>query len=86
MIVNYEGDLFTEENCVPNNSTVLQSDVKKALKEICVSNMNKLIFGHLNNDSLRNKFELLSQQVKGSIDVFMVSERNWMIVSQKVDF
>ena len=69
-----------------NNSTVLQSDVKKALKEICVSNMNKLIFGHPNNDSLRNKFELLSQQVKGSIDVFMVSERNWMIVSQKVNF
>ena len=86
MIVNYEGDLFTEENCVSNNSTVLQSDVKKALKEICDSNMNKLIFGHPNNDSLRNKFELLSQQVKGSIDVFMVSERNWMIVSQKVNF
>ena len=76
MTVNYEGDLFSEENCVSNYSTVLQSDVKKALKEICFSNMNKLIFGHLNNNSLRKTFELLSQQVQGSIDVFMVSERN----------
>ena len=35
--------------------------------------MNKLIFGHLNINSLRNKFDLLSEQVKGSIDILMVS-------------
>ena len=36
--------------------------------------MNKLIFGHLNINSLRNKFDLLSEQVKGSIDILMVPE------------
>ena len=36
--------------------------------------MNKLIFGHLNINSLRNKFDLFSEQVKGSIDILMVSE------------
>ena len=57
-----------------NDPTVLQSDVKKALKDIRISNLNKLIFGHLNINSLRNKFDLFSEQVKGSIDILMLSE------------
>ena len=57
-----------------NDPTVSQSDVKKALKDIRISNMNKLIFGHLNINSLRNKFDLFSEQVKDSIDILMVSE------------
>ena len=73
-IFNYEGDLFSEENCVSNDSTFSQSDVKKALKDVRISNMNKLIFGHLNSNSSRNKFDLRSEQVKGSIDILMVSE------------
>ena len=36
--------------------------------------MNKLIFGHLNINSLKNKFDLSSEQVKGTIDILMVSE------------
>ena len=54
-----------------NDSTFSQSDVKKALKDIRINNMNKLIFGHLNINSLRNKFDLLSEQIKGSIDILM---------------
>ena len=66
--------MFSEENCVSNYSAFSQSDAKKALKNIRISNMNKLIFGHLNINSLRNKFDLLSKQVKGSIDILMVCE------------
>ena len=50
---------------------VLKSDVKKSLKSIRISNINKLIFGHLNINSLRNKFDIPRE---GSIDVFMISE------------
>ena len=57
-----------------NDPTVSQSDVKKALKDIRISNLNKLIFGHLNINSLRNKFDLFSEQVKGSIDILMLFE------------
>ena len=57
-----------------NDPTVSQSDVKKVFKDIRISNMNKLILEHLNINSLRNKFDLLSEQVKGSIDILMVSE------------
>ena len=35
---------------------------------------NKLVFGHLNINSIRNKFELLSEQVKGNIDILITSE------------
>ena len=44
----------------------------KASKNIRISNINKLIFGHAN--SLRNKFDILSKQIKDSIDIIMVSE------------
>ena len=33
-----------------------------------------MIFGHLNVNSLRNKFDIFSELIKGSIDIFMVSE------------
>ena len=69
-----DGELFQMEEDVSDDSTILHSDVKKSLKNIRNTNINKLIFGHLNINSLRNKFDLLSEQVKGSIDIFMVSE------------
>ena len=50
------------------------SDAKKALRNVRISNINRLIFGYLNINSLRNKFDLLCQQIKGSIDIFMISE------------
>ena len=36
--------------------------------------MSKLILTHLNRNSLRNKFDLLSEQIKGSIDKLTISE------------
>ena len=33
-----------------------------------------LIFAHLNINSIRNKFELLKKQIKGNIDILMISE------------
>ena len=36
--------------------------------------MKKLIIAHLNTNSLRNKFEFLADQIKGKVDLLMVSE------------
>ena len=44
-------------------------------------NPDKLLFEHLNTNSIRNKSEILSYQVKGNIDVLMVSDTKLMIVS-----
>ena len=36
--------------------------------------MNKIVVGHLNINSIRNKFDFLAHQVKGNIDILMISE------------
>ena len=38
------------------------------------SNPDKLLFANLNINSIRNKSEILSDQIKGNIDVLLVSE------------
>ena len=44
------------------------------LKSIRIKNLNKIVIGHLNINSLRNKFDFLVTQVKGYIDILMISE------------
>ena len=36
--------------------------------------MNRVVTGHVNIDSIRNKFDMLSSMVKDNIDILMVSE------------
>ena len=55
-------------------SNVSHSDTQHVLKDIRKSNVNKLIFGQLNINSLRNKFDMVSELIKGFVDVFMISE------------
>ena len=50
------------------------SDCNNTLKSLRKDNFVKLIFAHLNIDSIRNKFELFSQQIIGNVDVLMISE------------
>ena len=37
-------------------------------------NQNKLVIAHININSLRNKFELLTQKTKGNVDILLISE------------
>ena len=37
--------------------------------------MNRIVLAHLNINSLRNKFDLLADQIKGNVDVLAISER-----------
>ena len=50
------------------------SDWNNTLKSLRKGNLNKRVFTHLNLNSIRNKFELLSEQIKGTIGVLMISE------------
>ena len=49
-------------------------NAKTILKSIRQENTNKLAFARININLLRNKFQLLGDQVKGNIDVVMISE------------
>ena len=47
-----------------NASIAGVSDAKKTLKNINISNINKLIFGYLNINSLKNKSDLSTNKSK----------------------
>ena len=36
--------------------------------------MNRIVLAHLNINSLRNKFDLIADQIKGNADVLAISE------------
>ena len=60
---NESSDLSkTNDNCL---------DVLTSLRK---DNVDRLIFAHLNINSIRNKFDNLSQLIRGKIDVLLISE------------
>ena len=74
------------KNIASNDPTVSQSDVKRALKDIRISNMNKLIFGHLNINSLRTNLIFLVNKLKVPKIFLWYQKLNWMIVPPKLNF
>ena len=55
-------------NSVPEEH---RDDIILGLKNLCVKYFNKIIMGHLNINSLRNKFELLSSLIGGANQFFI---------------
>ena len=48
--------------------------MNSSLKTIGKDNLNKLIFAHLNINSIQNKFDYLADVIKDNIDILMISE------------
>ena len=67
-------DICNENENVSNALIVTVLYVKKTFNNIHISDINKLIFEHLNSYLLRNKFNPLCQQTRGSVDIFMISK------------
>ena len=44
------------------------------LKKIRINNVNTVVTGHVNIDSIKNKFDMLSSMVKDNIDILTVAE------------
>ena len=44
------------------------------LKAIRTANIKRLMIGHINMNFIRNKFEMLSNSIKGNLDILMISE------------
>ena len=57
---------------VTQTLTKKYKDVNRMLKSSHC--LNKLVFAHLNINSIRDKFDFLSEQVRGNVDVLMVSQ------------
>ena len=93
---NHMENHFIVENCFKNLKSVITDEFeshkgkkilncKSTLKTIRDGNLNKLIFAHLNINSIRNKFEELISQVKGTVDVLMISDDSVPIVNLLID-
>ena len=44
------------------------------LLDVRKRNLKRIILGHLNINSVRNKFDLLVEQIKGKVDIMVISE------------
>ena len=64
------------------NSNEIRKEVKNGKDHDAFSLLRKqrldypknVIFGHLNINSLRNKFESISELIKGNFDIFLINE------------
>ena len=48
--------------------------MNSSLKTTGKDNLNKIIFAHLNINSIQNKFDSLADVIKDNIDILMISE------------
>ena len=68
---------FSESDFEENESSNLKQakeNCRSVLNSLRKDNLDKLIFAHLNINSIRNKFNYLSEQIRGNVDILLVSE------------
>ena len=81
-IEHTHSQLLNTKNCesISNKSILITNTSNEAnnennvLKNLRLKNLNKVIICHININSLRNKFELLTEMVRDKVDLLMVSE------------
>ena len=45
-----------------------------SIRDVRKRNLKRIILGHLNINSIRNKFDLLVNQIKGNVDIMVISK------------
>ena len=81
-IEHTHSQLLNTKNCESiSNKIILNTNTSNEanhenniLKNLRLKNSNKVIIGHININSLRNKFELLTEMVRDKVDLLMISE------------
>ena len=66
-------ELEFEEN-EPSNLKQAKENCRSVSNSLPKDNLNKLIFAHLNINSIRNKLNYPSKQIRGNVDILLVSE------------
>ena len=64
----------TKDKATPNLSVEEDNNFEKNLYNLRKNNINRVIFEHININSIRNKFDLLMNGVKNSVDILVISE------------
>ena len=67
-------DLVALDKCISYTLNDTEPNLRSPLGNLRRDNLNKIIFAHLNTNSIKNKFDQLADLVKGKIDVLMISK------------
>ena len=67
---------LNEEYVLEAKNDVDKTNINAELRSLGVKNLTKMIIGHLNINSLINKFALLTHQIKDNMDILTSSETN----------
>ena len=69
---NFSESYFGEN--VSSNLKHTKENCRNVLNSLRKDNLDKLIVAHLNINSIRNKFDYLSEKIRGKKDILLVSE------------
>ena len=58
-----------------NEESIETTSFLNILKAKRIANISKLMIGHINKNSIRNKFKILSNSVKDNLDILMITEK-----------
>ena len=73
----YNSNNFQTRNIqerVSFTTVTTKDDFKTKLKDIKITNLNRIVISGMNINSTRNKFELLVEAVMGNVDILIVTE------------
>ena len=78
-MLDTQGDICSDvvlPSEAPSNNTYANSGESpySILNNLRIKNSSRIILGHLNVNSSRNKFDMVSDLISGKIDIFLISE------------
>ena len=59
---------------VKNHNPIDPDNSHYVLNNLRINNLNRIIFAHININSIRNKFDMLADMITGRVDILLVSE------------
>ena len=71
---SYQGDTSKPNDTSLNSLNIVTETIGDELKELRLINKNRIIIGHLNINSVRNKFEELKLITAKNLDIILISE------------
>ena len=67
-------DSSNYKSLINDDSAIQLGNVKSVLKRLCSGHPQQIIIGHLNNNSIRKKIDIMKPMLLDDIDIFMVTE------------
>ena len=70
-----------ESSVISNNNTLVSEEMSSdkespstILQNLRLKNVDKIIIGHININSIRNKIDMLADIIRGRLDILLISE------------